>query len=278
MTDRILITGASGFVGRQVLRALASSHRRIRIVARPGARTKLGEDACSVESFVETADLFAESADWWAQACDEVDTVVHLAWYAEPGKYLQSPQNIDCLTGTLQLAKGAAAAGVRRWVGVGTCAEYALGAEPLSIDTPLKPTTPYAAAKAATYTALAQFLPSQHVQFAWCRLFYLYGEGEDSRRLVPYLRQRLAAGETAELTSGTQLRDFLDVAEAGRLIAQCAQGTGEGAFNVCSGEAISIRQLAERIADEYGARHLLNFGARPDNLFDPPHVVGVPNV
>lgn len=278
MTDRILITGASGFVGRQVLRALAPSHRRIRVVARPGARNKLGDDACTVESFVETADLFAESADWWAQACTEVDTVIHLAWYAEPGKYLQSPQNIDCLTGTLQLAKGAAAAGVRRWVGVGTCAEYALGTEPLSIDTPLKPTTPYAAAKAAAYTALAQFLPSQLVQFAWCRLFYLYGEGEDSRRLVPYLRQRLAAGETAELTSGSQIRDFLDVAQAGRLIAQCAQGTGEGAFNVCSGTAISIRQLAERIADEYGARHLLNFGARPDNLFDPLHIVGVPNV
>src|SRR5262249_10007430 len=143
--------------------------------------------------------------------------------------------NLDCLAGTLQLAKGAVRAGVRRFVGVGTCFEYDLTVGTLPVDTPLRPSTPYAAAKAAAFMALSQWLPQQTVEFAWCRLFYLYGEGEDARRLLPHLRARLAAAEPAELTSGTQVRDYLDVREAGRMIAQAALGVVQGPLNICSG-------------------------------------------
>ena len=116
----------------------------------------------------------------------------------------------------------------------------------------------------------------QHgIEFVWCRLFYLYGEGEDERRLVPYLRSKLKAGEPAELSSGTQIRDFLDVCEAGRMIVEAALGTVQGPVNICSGAGVTVRALAEQIADEYGRRDLLRFGVRPDNLVDPPVVVGV---
>jgi dTDP-6-deoxy-L-talose 4-dehydrogenase (NAD+) len=145
----------------------------------------------------------------------------------------------------------------------------------LSVETPLRPLTPYAGAKAGAFMALSQWLPQQGVEFAWCRLFYLYGEGEDARRFVPYLRAKLRAGETAELTSGEQIRDYLDVAEAGRMIVETALGAMQGPVNICSGTPITIRQFAEEIADEYGRRDLLRFGARPDNIVDPPCVVGI---
>ena len=164
---------------------------------------------------------------------------------------------------------------MNRFVGVGTCFEYDLTAGTLSVDTPLRPLTPYAGAKAAAFMALSQWLPQQDVAFAWCRLFYLYGEGEDTRRLVPYLRTRLAAGEPAELTSGKQVRDFLDVRDAGQMIADAALSNKEGPLNICSGVPVTVRQLAEKIADEYGKRDLLMFGARSDNLIDPPCVVGL---
>jgi len=92
------------------------------------------------------------------------------------------------------------------------------------------------------------------------------------------LRSKLEKGEPAELTSGNQIRDFLDVADAGRTIADVALSTQTGPVNICSGTPIMVRQLAEQIADEYGRRDLLIFGARPDNLVDPPCVVGVPNI
>lgn len=274
MTGISLLTGATGFVGRQVLRALGAKGVQVRLVIRDEKQREIASQE-GVESVVLSPDLFAENVSWWTNVCRGVDTVVHVAWYAEPGKYLESDKNLDCLIGTLQMAKASVQARVRRFIGVGTCFEYNLTGGPLSVETQLQPLTPYAGAKAAAFIALSQCLPQQGVEFAWCRLFYLHGEGEDARRLVPYLRTKLAAGEPAKLTSGQQIRDFLDVREAGQMIAETALGHQQGPVNICSGIPIAVRQLAEQIADEYGRRDLLEFGARPDNLIDPPCVVGV---
>lgn len=269
----ILLTGATGFVGKQIFKALSKSNVRIVPVVRTSKESSF-QNQPNVDRIVCSPDIFQESADWWAEQCDDIDVVIHAAWYAEPGKYLQSSKNMDCLIGSLILAKGAAIAGVRRFVGIGTCFEYDLSTGVLSTDTPLNPLTPYAGAKAALYMGISHWLPEHSVEFAWCRLFYLYGEGEDERRLVPYLRKQLAKGEVVELTSGNQIRDFLDVSEAGRIIADVALGGQSGPINVCSGVPITVRQLAESIADEYGRRDLLDFGARPENLFDPQCIVG----
>jgi nucleoside-diphosphate-sugar epimerase len=270
----ILLTGATGFVGRQVLQALTERNCRVHLVVRDGKQDRIAR-LPAIERVMATADLWSENAAWWADACRGVDTVIHAAWYAEPGKYLQSPVNQDCLAGTLRLAQGAERAGIRRFVGIGTCFEYDLSAGHLSVATPLRPTTPYAEAKAEAFMALSELLPQQGVEFIWCRLFYLYGEGEDARRLVPYLRARLKAGEPAELSSGTQIRDYLDVRDAGRMIVEAALGAAQGPVNICSGKPITIRALAEQIADEVGRRDLLRFDARPDNLVDPPCVIGI---
>lgn len=274
MTGITLLTGATGFVGRQVLRALREKSVSVRVIVRDGKQGQLATMA-NIESVITTPDLFAQDADWWAIVCKDIDTVIHVAWYAEPGKCLQSPKNLDCLTGTLKMAKGATQAGVKRFIGIGTCFEYDLTSGVLCVDTPLRPITSYAGAKAAAFMALSQWLPQQNVEFAWCRLFYLYGEDEDARRLVSYLRTKLAAGESAELTSGEQIRDFLDVREAGQMIAEVALSNQQGPINICTGIPITVRQLAEKIADEYGRRDLLKFGTRQDNLVDPPCVVGV---
>jgi nucleoside-diphosphate-sugar epimerase len=271
----VLVTGATGFVGRHVARFLASRDISIRLVLRPG-REPATELESRLESVVGTRDLFSEDAQWWETACQDVDTIVHLAWYVEPGKYLASPLNFDCLLGTLQLAKGAIAAGVRRLVGVGTCFEYDLTQGDLSTRTPLDPLTAYAGAKAAAYMALSRCLPAANIEFAWPRLFYLHGEGEDSRRLVPYIRSQLAQGEAAELTHGRQVRDYMDVTDAARTIGELALSSAQGAWNVCSGQPVTVRDLAQRVAAEYGKPHLLRFGARADNPMDPPRVVGIP--
>ena len=218
---RFLLTGATGFVGRQVLRELHERRCETRLIVRnEAALPPFG----TIERVISTRDLWDESSASLAEACRDIDTVIHAAWYAEPGQYLQSAKNFECLAGTLRLAEAAVQSGVRRFVGIGTCFEYDLSAGDLPIETKLAPLTPYALAKVATFTSLSQALPQRGVEFLWCRAFYLHGEGEDERRFVPYLRGRLAAGEAAELTSGTQVRDYLDVREAGRMIADAALG------------------------------------------------------
>jgi len=273
---RIVVTGATGFVGRQIIRALDKEGIALIPVVRDGKKHCLS-GVQHLERVITTPDLFTEDEAWWAQQCEGADIVIHAAWYAEPGKYLQSTQNMDCLIGSMRLARGAAQAGMKRFVGIGTCAEYDQTYGVLSIDTHLNPLTPYAAAKAALFLMLSQWLSTQSVNFAWCRMFYLYGEGEDERRLVPYIRKQLEKGDPAELTSGKQIRDFMDVADAGRKIAEVALSDRTGPVNICSGVPITVRQLAEQIADEYGQRGLLRFGVHSENLFDPPCVIGIPS-
>ncbi|MCE7030812.1 NAD-dependent epimerase/dehydratase family protein [Jiella avicenniae] len=271
---RVLLTGATGFVGRQIHRALVENGHDVRVLVRPGTADRLAAPA----EVVETADLFAESLADLAAACGGVDTLVHAAWYVEPGRYLDAEENLSCLAGSLTLARAAARAGVRHVVGVGTCFEYALPSERLTVDSPLKPETLYAATKVALFTALERYLAGKSMRFSWARLFYLYGEGEHPNRLVPYVRVCLAEKKTAKLSAGTQLRDFLDVAAAGRMIASIVSSEQAGAINVCSGRAITLRAFVEHIADETGQRDLLEFGSAPLRDGDPAAVVGVSNL
>jgi nucleoside-diphosphate-sugar epimerase len=274
--SRVLLTGSTGFVGAQVLKSLLSEGVEVTATLRPGQTPPKGVTP------IYTPDLFAERASFWQDACAGHGAVIHVAWYAEPGQYLQSTRNLDCLAGTIQLFQGAMSAGVAHFQGIGTCFEYDLATEalarhtPLAVSAPLKPATAYGAAKAATYLALSR--NCGNMAFAWSRLFYLQGAGEDARRLVPYIHEQLAAGALVELTSGVQWRDFLDVAEAGRQIAEVTLRGLTGPINICSGQAITIAELALNIATRFGRPDLIRLGALPDRADDPPYVVGLPSL
>ncbi len=274
---RVLLTGASGFVGRQVAAALDAQGHEIVIVLRRGSvqrETKF--------EAIETDNIFTESDKSLVQMVSNVSTIVHVAWYTEPGKYLTSQKNLDCLIGTVRLARAAMVADVKRFVGIGTCFEYDLrasdaqGTKQIEPDASLGPATVYGASKAATFLTLERAFAETATSFAWCRLFYLYGEGEDSRRLLPYVLGRIKAGQEAELTSGTQIRDFLDVVQAGRQIAEIATGSYNGPVNVCSGKPITVRDFIRSQVPASANSNLLKFGARPMRSDEEAYVVGRP--
>jgi dTDP-6-deoxy-L-talose 4-dehydrogenase (NAD+) len=277
MKRKILLTGASGFVGRQIARRLVEAGHRPRLVLRPGSFARVGLDRASAD-IIETPDLFSEDVDWWRGAIDAADTVIHAAWYVEPGKYLDSPENIRCVEGSLRLAEAAVRSGVPQFIGIGTCFEYRLPNDQITAEAELGPVTIYAAAKLALFHMLEKRFAGTPTTLTWARLFYLFGEGEHPARLFPTLHRKLSAGEEVELSSGDKLRDFLDVAEAGAMIAGLAETGQAGVVNVCSGKAVTIREIAEQIADLYGRRDLLTFGTATVHPRDPMAVVGVPNV
>ncbi|SVD27396.1 uncharacterized protein METZ01_LOCUS380250, partial [marine metagenome] len=132
------------------------------LIVRKGWRSKI-DDSAKVASIFLTKNLFSEDVEWWADVCNEIDIVIHAAWYAEPGKYLLSDKNKDCLKGTISMAKGAVYSGVKKFVGIGTCLEYDHTEGMLSINTPLRPLSPYAASKAAVYLSLSKSLEKQDV-------------------------------------------------------------------------------------------------------------------
>ena len=268
---KILITGGLGFVGRQIVRSLSKRKVEITLVVRSGKENTLEKIAC-VKKVISSQDIFVENRSWWAEACKGIDTVIHAAWHVKPREYLESEQNIQCLIGSLELARGAASAKVARFIGIGTCLEYEVSEFGVSIRTPLKPSNTYASTKASLFTTCSAYFPSRSVEFVWCRLFNLYGEGENERRLMPYIRKKILNGEVAELTEGKQIRDYMEVSQAGAKIAEIALGRRVGPFNICSGSSTTIRDFAEKIADEYGRRDLLSFTKKDERLEGPPYI------
>lgn len=272
----VVLTGATGFVGTQILRTLLDRGCTVRVPVRNPSQVRQKYLSREGLEIVETSDLFSEDAEGLEALLRGARTLIHAAWFATPGEYLNSAMNLACLTGTLNLARAFSLSGGKRFVGLGTCAEYYPSPGLITTATPLEPQNLYAACKMSAYQVLRHFCSSEAISFSWCRIFYLYGEGENGLRLVPYVRRQLEAGQAVMLTRGDQIRDFLDVAEAGRMIVDVALGDDQGAVNICSGKPTTVRQLVEGIADEYGRRDLLRFGAKAENCFDPPSIVGKP--
>lgn len=273
----VLLTGATGFVGRAIHRHLDLCGHEVRVTVRPGSADRLAVPLAS-DAIIESRDIFARNADWWTETCSGADVVIHAAWYVEHGRYANAPENAACAQGSFALAQGAVRAGVRHVIGIGTCMEYCLPGERLSVDAPLNPANFYASCKLATFHMMHRWFALHDTDFTWCRLFYLFGEGEHPDRLAAHVHRHLQAGQSVALSAGTQVRDFLDVRTAGAMIASIVDSGQLGVINVCSGIPLTVRAFAEAIADTYGRRDLLQFGSRPPHIGDPAAVVGICNL
>jgi nucleoside-diphosphate-sugar epimerase len=245
----VVVTGAAGFVGWHVVKAL--------------------ERRCS-----EVVALRREDLDYRdAQAVEEVlraaapRALVHAAWRLAPGSaFLDDPGNHDETEASLRLFELARSAGCRRVVGLGTCLEYELSDGPLAEDAPLRPRNAYASSKAQLFAGAQAALGDS---FTWARIYYPFGPREPSHRLVPSVVNSLLQGERIATTAGTQRRSFLHVEDAANAIASLALADAPGAFNVGSPEAVPVRDAVERLAEAVGRPDLVDIGARPQRPGDP---------
>jgi nucleoside-diphosphate-sugar epimerase len=200
------------------------------------------------------------------------EVVIHTAWHAEPGTYLTDPGNVADLQVSLELFQRARDWGCQRIVGVGTCLEYDMGRGWLDEAAPLGPRSLYASAKAALYLVGTNWARDNHVSFAWARLFFQYGPGEDRRRLVAMIITSLLAGTPVATTSGEQLRDYLHVDDVAAAIIEIALSQLEGAVNVGSGKPIRIKDLVRCIEQQIGVEGMVDIGGRADRPDEAPFI------
>src|SRR5258705_5484378 len=250
---RVLLTGASGFIGSNVLRRLVHDGDELHAMGRAGA------DRSRVANVVgpvvwHDADLRDPAAVERAIAAARPELTIHLAWTAEPGVYLHTPENVDHLAAGIAFATAVAQAGCPRFVGVGTNLEYRLDlAEPLREDSPLRPEHLYGACKLALSVALEEIARRTSMSVAWARTFLLYGPAEDPRRLVPAVITSLLRGEPAKTTAGEQIRDYLHVEDVASALVEIGRSTLTGPVNVASGFPVAIRDVVREIG-ELGGR------------------------
>jgi nucleoside-diphosphate-sugar epimerase len=265
---KVLVTGASGFIGSHVCTELRARGVDVRGLCRPGHDRRLLP--CDVE-WME-CDLLAADASALARAAEGVDVAVHGAWTVVPGEYLTSPENEIYRAASARLFSALIRSGCEAITGIGTCFEYEQREMPLGERAATRPLTPYAVAKLETARQGESLAREAGIRFAWARLFYLYGPREDPRRLVPYVALKLLKGERASVTRGRQVRDFLHVGDVASALAWVALGPVSGAINIGSGVPVSVRDVLAQIGEITGRADLIDFGARADNFVDPPYV------
>jgi len=267
--SRVLLTGASGLLGRHALSALTNAGHEVHAVAR-----KAGADISGVSWHV--ADLTDPSAAEAVVGEVAAERLLHLAWYVEHGLYWQAPENVVWVEATLRLLRAFVVAGGRRAVLAGTCAEYDWSHEHELYDerhTPLEPATMYGVAKHATHLVAERFAANSGIELAWGRIFMPYGPGEGHTRLVPSVIRALLAGEEAPVSDGAQERDFMYVEDVAGAFAAILDSDARGAINVASGRCCTIRDMVALVAETVGRPELVRWGAVPTRPGDPGRLV-----
>jgi nucleoside-diphosphate-sugar epimerase len=268
---RILITGASGFMGRFVPGFL--DRHEVHLAGRSFDNVEWPSPLPS-DCALHRVDLLS-SADISGFIAEVRPThLLHLAWYVEHGKFWHSPLNLDWLAASLHLFRAFAEAGGQRFVGAGSCTEYDWRFPTLSADTtPLSPSTPYGNAKARLFQLLSAAAPHAGVSFAWGRIFFPFGPFEHPDRLLPQVVAGLLRGEEVPLSEGFQVRDFIYSEDAAQMFVESLLSDEQGAFNVASGQGLSVREFARLALRHAGDANLLRFGARAAGNDNAAHIV-----
>ena len=197
--------------------------------------------------------------------------LLHLAWFATPGKFWTAIENVRWVEASLGLARAFHGVGGQRFVGAGSSAEYDWSTGTCDESTtPLVPATLYGVSKHAVQAVLGAWGSRTGVSVGWGRLFFLYGPHEHPDRLVASVIRALLAKREAACTLGTQVRDFQHVDDCGGALAALLDSEVRGGVNIASGRAVTIAQVVRTVADQLGASDLLRLGARAHD--DPPMI------
>jgi nucleoside-diphosphate-sugar epimerase len=201
--------------------------------------------------------------------------LLHLAWYAVPGKFWTSLENLSWVAASLHLVTEFAAVGGNRAVTAGSCAEYEWQDEVCCDEdrTPLRPRTLYGTCKNSLREMLFAAADQLGISMSWGRIFHLYGPYEPPEKLVSSVILSLLRNQVAGCTLGHQVRDFMHVDDVARALVHALDSAFVGPINLASGIHVPISQVVGTIADQLDRRHLLALGAVPRSPDDPSKLV-----
>jgi len=264
----VLVTGATGFVGRHLVAQLLARGCRVRALARDLERARRMPWFDQVQ-FV-AADLQLAGAGQVASWVDGIDALAPLAWPGLPNyqALFHLEQN---LMADYRFVKLAVEAGVAQVLVTGTCFEYGMQSGPLDEHCPARPANPYGLAKHSLHQFLQALQMHRPFTLQWARLFYLHGEGQNPNSLLAALDRAIdSKAAVFDMSAGEQLRDFQPVTEAARQLAGLLHCTGfSGVVNCASGRPVAVRSLVEQRLRERGAELLLNLGHYPYPSHEP---------
>jgi nucleoside-diphosphate-sugar epimerase len=266
--NKILLTGASGFIGYHCMRPLLERGFEVHAISSKLQAHK-GSDV-----IWHQADLLDIEVISKLIAVVQPTHLLHLAWYVTPGKAASSLDNFLWVQASLELLRQFYEHGGQRVVFVGSDYEYDWNYGFCSeFLTPRNPSTFYGACKNALYSLFEGYTHRVGLSGAWGRFFSLYGSNEHPARLVPTVIHSLLKREPARCSHGNQIRDYLYVQDAADALIALLDSQVTGPVNIASGQPIALKGVISEIARKLDGENLILLGAIPAHSNDTHLVV-----
>ena len=261
---KILVTGASGFIGSAVVRELVQCGHDVAVLQRP--KTNFSPLAGLPVTPIRVEDSRSSFAkdELAALTTFRPDAVIHAGWSGVGNAARNDEAQFENEEVTLNVLRAARDSGARHFIGLGSQAEYGPVEGSITETQSLAPTTLYGAAKAAAFFSASVLAAQFDLEFSWVRIFSTYGPGDAPHWMIQDIASKLLLNEPADLTPGTQMWDYLFVDDAATAIRAVSESpVGLGALNLGSGSAITIREIVEKLHTICLSRSELNFGRVP---------------
>lgn len=265
----ILVTGATGFIGNYVIEVLLRQGHRViaTSVHKEKAVNKKWFDKVIYKPFDLT--FFDKSINYFDFFLNP-DLMVHLAWKGLP-HYKNEFHLTENLPAHVQFLKNILDNGLRDIAVTGTCLEYGMKEGSLSEELICNPENPYAIAKDELRKYLETYSLEKKINFKWIRLFYMYGEGQNTNSLISQLENAIQKkSEIFNMSGGEQERDYLPVQQVAEYIVKISlQNKIAGIINCCSGNPVKIKELVLKFITERKSDIKLNKGYYPYPDYEP---------
>jgi nucleoside-diphosphate-sugar epimerase len=267
---RILLTGSTGFIGSHLLAKLIEMQQPVAIILRDNADTWRIKDLINKVTVIP-GDL-GDVQSLEKQILDfSPDVLIHLAWYGVENRfrneYQQISLNLNHVSNLLEILEKTK---IKKIIGFGSQGEYGPQEKPINEELKPTPTTFYGVAKLCAYQIMNLFCQQREIDFAWVRLFSIYGPNDNASWLIPTVIKEIMNNNSPALTEGKQLWDFLYVADAvDAIVSILCTDHARGIFNLGSGKAVTVRRVVESIRDVINPTIELGFGLvpyRPDQV------------